>query len=106
MEPLSDRELDELLTRWKAPAAPEALQKRVRQEQRGPWWKWLLTGSIRVPVPLTLAIAALLIGLFVMVTERGPRGDVHVRPETTAAGFQPVKRLEPRIIRSSYEGNY
>ncbi|HEY1215329.1 MAG TPA: hypothetical protein VGE93_16990 [Bryobacteraceae bacterium] len=106
MEPLSDRELDELLKRWEAPAAPEALRKRVRQAQRGSWWKWLLTGSIRVPVPLTLAIAALLIGLFVMVTKRGPRGDVQVRPETSAAGFQPVKRLEPRIIRSSYEGNY
>jgi len=104
MEPLSDRELDELLTRSEAPVAPETLRQRVRQAQRGSWWKWLLTGSIPVPVPLTLAIAALLIGLFVVVAERRPGRDV--RLPTTAAGFQPVKRLEPRIIRSSYEGNY
>jgi hypothetical protein len=42
--------------------------------------------------------------LFVMVTERGPRIDV--RQQTTVGEFQPVKRLQPRIIRSNYEGDY
>jgi hypothetical protein len=104
MEPLSDRELDELLTRWKAPSAPRTLQQRVRQARRGSWWKWLLTGSIPVPVPLMLAVAAAFIVLFVIAAEHGPRRDVH--PQTTVAGFQPVQRVQPRIIRSSYEGNY
>jgi hypothetical protein len=104
MEPLNDRELDELLTRWEAPGVPKTLEQKVRLARRNSWWKWLLTGSIRIPVPLTLAIAALLVGLFVMVAERNPQREVG--PQTTAAGFQPVKRLEPRIIRSSYEGSY
>jgi hypothetical protein len=104
MEPLGDRELDELLTRWEAPRAPETLEQKVRLARRGAWWKWLLTGSIRVPVPLTLAVAAALVALFIMVTERGPRRDVH--PQTTVGEFQPVKRLQPRIVRSNYEGDY
>jgi hypothetical protein len=104
MEPLDDRELDELLKRWEAPDAPGTLERKVRLARRGSWWKWLLTGSIRVPVPLTLAVAAVLVALFVLVTERGPQRDVH--QQTTVGEFQPVKRLQPRIIRSNYEGDY
>ncbi|MDQ2710960.1 MAG: hypothetical protein M3Y24_01790 [Acidobacteriota bacterium] len=104
MEPLSDRELDDLLREWRAPSAPEALGRRVRNRDRGAWWKWLLTGSIRVPVPLTLAVAAIFIAMVFLAFIRSPgMSDGHraIKP----AGLQPVKRLEVQIIRSSYEGN-
>ncbi len=103
MEPLSDRELDELLGEWRAPPAPGTLTHGVHRAQGGGWWKWLLTGSIRVPVPLTLAIAAAFVALFVLVVVRG--SEKGVAQQAAAAGFQPVKRLEVRIIRSSYENS-
>jgi hypothetical protein len=103
MEPLSDGELDELLTTWRAPSAPESLNQRVRHTRRTTWWRWLLTGSIRVPVPLTLAILAAFLTLFVVEIGRRPAKNV-VR-QAKVATFQPVKRLEVRIIRRSYENS-
>jgi len=102
MEPLNDRELDELLKQWPAPLAPETLAKRIGRRQRGPWWRWLLTGSIRVPVPLALALGGALMLLFIGV--RGPAKNF--ARQSPPSVFQPVKRLEPRIIRSSYEANH
>jgi hypothetical protein len=103
MEPLSDRELDELLREWGAPPAPETLKRKVRRSRRGAWWKWLLTGSVRVPVPLTLALAVAFVAMLIVATIRGSAKNVARQPAT--AGLQPVKRLEVRIIRSSYENN-
>jgi hypothetical protein len=103
MEPLNDRELDALLREWRAPSAPETLNQRVNRARRGAWWTWLVTGSIRVPVPLTLAVAAAFIAMVIVAFVRGPAKDVSSQAAT--AGLQPVKRLEVRIIRSNYEGN-
>ncbi len=99
MEPLNDRELDELLRQWPARPAPDSLTRRIRHAQRGPWWQWLLTGSIRIPVPLALGAALVLALAFFAL--RGPRNASTPQPQS--AVFHPVKRLEPRIIRSSYE---
>ncbi len=99
MEPLNDDELDELLMKWRAPSAPQSLDQRVRSARRGSWWKWLMTGSIRVPVPLTLAFIFALLAMFAVSIARAPA------TEKTTGVFQPVKRLEPRIIRSIYENS-
>lgn len=107
MEPLSDRELDEVMARWKAPKVPVTLEERVRRGRRSGWWTWLLRGSIRVPVPASLMVVAAFVVLVVLAARHG--SPVHVRQETSLSAFQPVKRLEPRIIRSSYgsyESNY
>jgi quercetin dioxygenase-like cupin family protein len=56
---MDDRELNQLLRRWKAPDAPPHL--RPRRAQRS-WSGWLLTGAIRVPVPV--AFAALVLAAF------------------------------------------
>ncbi|HEX4810321.1 MAG TPA: hypothetical protein VH325_15385 [Bryobacteraceae bacterium] len=104
MEPLNDRELDHLLTNWTAPPAPATLSRRVDHARRKPWWNWLLTGSIRLPVPLALAFAVLVIVIFVATVTRGPAKPLP-HPSTPTA-FQPVKRLEPRIIRSTYENSH
>jgi hypothetical protein len=100
MEPLNDRELDELLGRWRAPEAPESLNRRVLA-RRDAWWRWLLTGSVRVPVPLTIAVAGVLAALVLMAVMRSPSKEPVRSPEQVA--LHPVKRIELRIIRSNYE---
>ena len=97
MEPLNDKELDDLLRQWQAQPAPASLISKILRVRRRPGWRWLLTGSIRVPVPFALAFGVLLITVFLTVTHPG-RERVH-------SGFQPVKKLEPHIIKSSYENN-
>ena len=71
MEPLNDDELNQLLARWKAPDAPAGLAARVLP-QRGPWWSWLLNGSIRIPVPIGLAIVAAIV-IFWIYSSGSPR---------------------------------
>jgi quercetin dioxygenase-like cupin family protein len=57
---MDDRELNRLLREWKAPEAPPHL--RPRRTHRS-WLDWLVTGGIRVPVPVALA-ALVLAGLW------------------------------------------
>ncbi len=104
MEPLNDQELDEFLKQWPAPSVPQTLVERIRQARRRPWWKWLMTGTIRVPVPLALALGGMFLATLVLFTFRNPARNSIQQPQH--AVFQPVKRLEPRIIRSSYEANH
>ena len=102
MEP-NDKELKELLQKWKAPAAPATLARRLFPRQ--PWWRWLMTGSVRVPVPVGLAALAVVAGLLYWSRPAPPPESVQEK-SVSLADFQPVERLEPRIIRSvNYEGN-
>ena len=59
MEPSDDRDLTHLLREWKAPGAPATLRARVIGRPL-PWWRWLFAGTIRVPVPVVVAVALLL----------------------------------------------
>ncbi len=100
-DPLNDDELDEFLRQWDAPPAPASM--KPPREDGLPWWRWLISGSIRVPVPAgLLAILILVISVYWAVAARQP-GD---KPghTVTLADFQPVKQLQPRVIRSGYEG--
>lgn len=93
MEQLNDFELNKLLREWKAPDAPSTL--RPPSSPR-PLWKWLLTGSIRIPVPLSAAVALILLALTVQA--------LRPRTQPPATEFQPVRDVSPRLIRSaSYE---
>jgi len=59
---MDDRELNRLLREWKAPDAPPGLRPRPAQPS---WLRWLVGGTIRVPVPVAFAavvLAALWIG--------------------------------------------
>jgi quercetin dioxygenase-like cupin family protein len=49
---MDDQELNRLLHEWKAPGAPPHLRPPGAQPS---WWRWLVTGTIRVPVPVALA---------------------------------------------------
>src|SRR5262249_946163 len=71
MEPLDDKELNQLLHQWEAPSAPPPLRSRVfpstnpsvqpEKPSQQQWWRWLMTGTIRIPVPLALAAVLLLV---------------------------------------------
>jgi hypothetical protein len=98
MEPLNDDELNELLHQWQAPPAPARVDARVLSR-----WRWLLNGTIRVRVPAGLA--AVLILVFSIYLAVSARRTVEKPDRTvTLSDFQPVKQLQPRIIRSGYEG--
>lgn len=64
---MDDQELNQLLREWKAPDAPPGL--RVPRAPTS-WMRWLIAGSIRVPVPI--AIAALLLLAVWAATTRTP----------------------------------
>jgi len=106
MEPLDDRELDRILRQWPAPGAPPSLRAKV-VAQPSHWWQWLTTGTIRVPVPvgiaILLAVAALLYFRTYLPTPE--RQVAQPAKSVSLADFQPVKQLEPRVIGRANEGN-
>lgn len=102
MEPIDEKELSQLLRRWKAPEAPSSLTRRVLPRKSA--WRWLLTGSIRIPVPLGVAVAVIL--AVWMMLDRRPAPEPIAQPVSssiTLADFQPVQQLEPRIVGKSQE---
>ena len=73
---MDDQELNRLLREWTAPDAPSDLRPPRARES---WWRWLVTGTIRVPVPVALA-ALLLIAVWFTSTRLGPT----VTPDASA----------------------
>jgi len=104
MEPLNDDELNELLRRWQAPPAPSRMDARILgREPRLAWWRWLISGTIRVPVPVGVLVTVMVV--WTVYWALNARRTAERPPRTvTFADFQPVKQLQPRIIRSGYEG--
>ena len=92
MEPLNDDELNELLRQWTAPSAPAQLKPRTRI--RGAWW-WLVSGTIRVPVPVGI-IAMIILALSVYWAVASRRAVEKPGTTVTLTDFQPVKQLQPR----------
>ena len=59
-------DLSELLKSWEVPETPHSLNRRVLADYRQhvnrvPFWKKIFTSSVRIPMPLVLAQAALLL---------------------------------------------
>jgi hypothetical protein len=100
MEPLDDKDLKDLLGQWEAPPAPRGLWRRI-DSRRGSWWTWLLTGSIRVPVPVGAAIVILAAGWIYSTSssDLGAPTPPPQAPSVSLADFHPVEQLEPRIIK-------
>ena len=73
---MDDPELNRLLREWKAPDAPPHLRP---PRARGSWLGWLVTGTIRVPVPAALAV--LVLAAFWFASTRTPPAST---PETSA----------------------
>lgn len=97
MENDDDPKLRELLREWRAPGAPSSLDERVLRLSK-PRWTFLLTGSIRVPAPMGLAIAVVLllmgVALFKQRPEVGPGA-----PIISLTDFRPVSDVNVRVIR-------
>ena len=90
---MTDDELKSMLRTWQAPPAPLSLRARVLRERR-PSWTWLLSGEIRIPVPV--ALAALCVLIFVAYRA--------IRPAAASlSDFQQVQQFEPRIVRTLNE---
>jgi|HubBroStandDraft_6_1064221.scaffolds.fasta_scaffold730691_2 hypothetical protein len=90
MEPLDDRELNDLLPRWQAPPTPPGLRDRVFAARRRRRLLWLL------PPAACLALVLYL---------RGPRPAPAPRVFLTFRDLQPVRELRPRILRGSHDTN-
>ena len=89
--------LNDLLHQWRAPTAPAYLEQEIFA-RRVSGWRWLLTGSIRVPTPVFALALIALIGVLC--------GTYWPRKAASPAGissFEPVKDLNVRIVRSDYE---
>lgn len=99
MEPLDDGELDKLLAEWRAPAVPGRLEQRLRRARRVPWWQWLLTGTVRVPIPVALVVLVAFATALVMAIGHG------MKNRASGGEFRPIKQVQIRIIRSNYESN-
>jgi hypothetical protein len=97
MEPLNENELNQLLRKWDAPAAPPTLTSRVLAKQQRSWWQWLLTGTVRIPVPVALAVAAI---AAIWIYHSRPAAPPRVaQPGTVSlADFKPVRQLEPVVV--------
>lgn len=57
----NDSDLRQLLRQWKAPDTPVSLESRILAPRQS-WWRVLLHGYIRVPVPVVCCLVILLIG--------------------------------------------
>src|SRR5262249_19594667 len=97
MEPLNEKELNQLLRKWEAPAAPPTLAARVLVKPERSRWRWLLTGTVRIPVPVALAVAAVVALWFYHSRPATPPRAA--QPATVSlADFKPVRQLEPVVV--------
>jgi hypothetical protein len=100
---MDDPQLKKLLREWQVENAPRSLDDRVLGSG-APWWKRLLSGSVRVPLPVAFGFAVLFVvmGVALMQSRRLP---VPAPPATPAginlADFRPVENVQVRIMRSA-----
>jgi hypothetical protein len=99
MEHNDDPKLSELVHEWQISGAPPSLDARISKLRRS-WWRTVLTGSIRVPIPVGVAVtAALLVMAGALVRQRteGPTAPAPV-PSISLIEFRPVADLNVRVI--------
>jgi hypothetical protein len=92
------------LQQWPAPVAPPTLRAKV-VPQPSHWWQWLTTGTIRVPVPVGIALLLAVAGFLYFFRAAEQPTAVQPAKSVSLADFQPVKQLEPRVIGRANEGN-
>jgi hypothetical protein len=104
MEPLEDRDLNAMLREWRAPEAPGGMRERLFPAPAS-WWQRFWHVEIRIPLPVAICAALLLVlGLWRWTVPRpvapGRQAEVLTFRELT-----PVKELKPRIIRREHAEN-
>ena len=98
MDPFDDDDLKPFLRQWQAPEPPERLRTRVFGASSVWRWAWLLTGSVRVPVPALAGVLVLLVWLAVGRGVTVPPDDVSSQRPVSLADFQPPRELRVRIV--------
>ena len=103
MEPIDDRKLSRLLREWKVADAPACLDQRVLPPRK-PWWSFLLTGSIRVPVPVAAGVFLLLVAMGLWTFRpRTPAPAPGGSTGVTLADFRPLDQPTVRILEAPNE---
>lgn len=119
-EPDDDRDaLSGLLKRWTAPVVPEGMDANVlaafRKETRpARWWAPFLSTSVRVPVPVALAVVLALLVTTALAFRRPPAaaeipaipaatqsartGEPPMVTSTSLAGFRPVDEVTATVV--------
>jgi hypothetical protein len=82
--------------------APPSLDARVLGTRKR-WWSFLLTGSIRVPVPVGVALAAILLAMGAALVRQRAAAPAPVASAISLVDFRPVEDLNVRVIRGGYE---
>ncbi len=106
-----DETLSRLLAQWTPPSVPEALDARVlasyrRRVAHAPFWRRLLSTSIRVPLPVAVAALILLL-LAAAVALRRPSANRLDEPQlagATAATRTARSADQPLVTRTSLAG--
>jgi hypothetical protein len=111
MEPLDDKELNQLLRKWEAPAAPADLRVAKKRSPRS-LWNWLWNGRIHVPVPVGAAIAVIAVafwmnsGKTVQAPVVAPAGNATVSPAapqelpSPPSATPPIEHTSPPVAKS------
>jgi hypothetical protein len=99
MENDDDPKFRALLRESRVPGVPKSLDERVLA-LRKPRWTFLLTGSIRVPVPVGLAIATVMLLMGGALLEQKPAEPL-AAPSVNLLDFRPVSDLNVRVIRQN-----
>lgn len=117
-----DEKLQGLLRKWEAPVVPDGMDERVMAAYRReagtaePIWKRWLTSSIRVPLPVALVVALLLIFTAALALRPANPPPTAVTPDTSGpvraaqraapvvtgtslAGFQPVAEVTATVVQ-------
>jgi hypothetical protein len=120
-ETMRDEELRRVLRKWEAPVVPDGMDDRVvaayrREAGRAePFWMRWFTSSIRVPVPVALVVALLLIFTAALALRPasppptavapGPAAPVRAartasaQPGSSLAGFQAVTEITATVVQ-------
>ena len=113
-----DPELSRLLREWTVPALPDTLDERVKalfrqRAPRRPLWRRLLATSVRVPLPIAVAVlVALVLALLWRSPDRAPQRESAESPAVTQvarhrspaapagglAGFEPVREIKVKVL--------
>lgn len=110
-----DPTLRAVLREWEAPEPPASLDARIlesyrRKVNREPFWRRFFTSSVRVPLPVAVAVMALLVVALALVvsrpgTERNlptqyvqAPADQPIVARTSLAGFEPMEEVNVSVV--------